>query len=487
MPTATMTATRTAGIYVRLSQDRDGTGLGVERQEQACRDLAERKGWAVAEVYVDNDVSATSGRRRPAYERLWDDVGHGLVDAVVVWSTDRLTRTPRELEDIIDTAERRGVSLATVSGDIDLGTSTGRTIARILGAVARGEVEHKADRQRAANEQAAANGRPWSGGTRGYGYTRDMVVVPEEAAIVREAAGRLLEGETLSAICADLQRRGVTTPAGRAWQPRTLRRLLASARISGRRERFPRDVRNDKGEPVSTRPLLGDIVAEGAWEPIVDPATSDQLRALLSSPQRKTGRPATGAMRRYLLTGVARCGLCGAGLVGQPKDGRPRYRCPKIPGGTACGGIYVSAERLDTHVVARVLAVLAGDALTSVLNRGGDTAAALGEVRDLEAELADLDQAVAAGTMSVKSSITIRAGLQSRIDAAHQRVAQAAGTAAAAGVVGMDAEQLAQVWPTLDATRQRALVRLVVDHVTVNRAEAGGRWTPGRVDITWAA
>ena len=56
---------RSAAVYVRITQDRGGAGLGVERQEQECRALAQRLGWKVTEVYCDNDLSAFSGRRRP--------------------------------------------------------------------------------------------------------------------------------------------------------------------------------------------------------------------------------------------------------------------------------------------------------------------------------------------------------------------------------------------------------------------------------------
>ncbi|HYZ02002.1 MAG TPA: recombinase family protein, partial [Candidatus Binatia bacterium] len=58
-----------AGIYTRISMDRVGGGLGVERQEQDCRELCGRRGWEVAETYRDNDISAYSGKKRPAYRR----------------------------------------------------------------------------------------------------------------------------------------------------------------------------------------------------------------------------------------------------------------------------------------------------------------------------------------------------------------------------------------------------------------------------------
>jgi site-specific DNA recombinase len=70
----------------------------------------------VYRVYVDNDVPAYSGKRRPAWDELLADVAAGLVSAVVCWHVDRLTRSPRELEEVIDLDDQRGIVLATVSG-----------------------------------------------------------------------------------------------------------------------------------------------------------------------------------------------------------------------------------------------------------------------------------------------------------------------------------------------------------------------------------
>src|SRR5690242_9448981 len=94
-----------AAIYVRISLDTEGTGLGVKRQREDCAALADRLGWTVVGVYEDNDVSATSGRVRPGYARMMRDVECGQIGAIVVWDVDRLTRTPRELEDVIAFAD----------------------------------------------------------------------------------------------------------------------------------------------------------------------------------------------------------------------------------------------------------------------------------------------------------------------------------------------------------------------------------------------
>ncbi len=101
---------------MRISQDRTGAGLGVARQEDDCRDLCARKGWTVARVYVDNDVSAYSGKPRPQWQRLLSDIASGRIAAIACWHVDRLTRSPRELEDVIDLHDTRGIALATATG-----------------------------------------------------------------------------------------------------------------------------------------------------------------------------------------------------------------------------------------------------------------------------------------------------------------------------------------------------------------------------------
>ncbi|MCA1835805.1 MAG: recombinase family protein, partial [Actinobacteria bacterium] len=140
--------TRSAAIYCRISRDREGAGLGVERQEQDCRELADRLGWTVTAVHTDNDVSAYSGKPRPGYKALLADLEAGRADAVLAWHTDRLHRSPTELETYIAACEVRGVPTHCVkAGVLDLSTASGRMTARITGAVARHEVEHMIERQ----------------------------------------------------------------------------------------------------------------------------------------------------------------------------------------------------------------------------------------------------------------------------------------------------------------------------------------------------
>jgi len=75
------------------------------------------------------------------------DYDAGLFDAIICYDLDRLTRQPRQLEDWIDRAESNGLALTTANGDADLTTDGGRMYARIKAAVARAEMERKAQPQ----------------------------------------------------------------------------------------------------------------------------------------------------------------------------------------------------------------------------------------------------------------------------------------------------------------------------------------------------
>src|SRR5690348_8297909 len=109
-----------AVVYSRLSVDRNGDQLGVERQEADCRTLAESRGWSVVDTFCDNDRSAAGHKPRPAFLALVAAITEGKVDAVVAWSLDRLVRTARDRLVLVEACQARKVLIALVRGsDMD--------------------------------------------------------------------------------------------------------------------------------------------------------------------------------------------------------------------------------------------------------------------------------------------------------------------------------------------------------------------------------
>ncbi|MFE3455849.1 recombinase family protein [Nonomuraea sp. NPDC059194] len=472
---------RRAAIYCRISQDREGAGLGVARQEADCRTLVERRGWQVAGVYPDNDVSAYSGSPRPAWRRLLEDIEAGAIDAIVCWHVDRLTRSPRELEDVIDLADRRGVELATVTGEIDLATPTGRLIARMLGAAARHEAEHKAERQKRQRRQNAEAGKVSGGGMRPYGYAEDRItIINEEADIIREAARRALAGESLASVCRDFEKRDIRTPSGRHWLPTTLRRMLAAARISGRREHIPRS------SFQTTRPLLGEIVADAVWPAIIDPIDSDRLRVLLNDPTRDYRRQAATG-RTYLLSGILRCGRCGHRMNGRPRSGVPRYVCPNVPGSGACGGIATNAARTDQHARDMLLTALDSPTMAERLHQdSGDDNNLADLVRADEEQLEELAQAWAAREISRKEWMAARTPIDARLDKNRAQLANLSRSSPLLPFIGTIEEMLAR-WEEMNVSQQRAIITATIRTITVAPADPRRRWDPDRFTFDWLA
>lgn len=182
------------GLYVRISDDVEGLGQGVARQEQDGRALARGRGWTVARVYSDNDISDYKANViRPEFEALMSDLANDIVDGVVAYDLDRFARKPVDLERAIEIYDRRdGLVFATVQGDIDLSTPDGRTMARVMVAFANKSSMDTSRRVKRKHLELAQKGVP-VGGNRPFGYTADKVTMePQEARLIREAARDIL-------------------------------------------------------------------------------------------------------------------------------------------------------------------------------------------------------------------------------------------------------------------------------------------------------
>lgn len=139
--------TEKTAIFCRISDDREGTGLGVAKQEMDCRGLAEDKGLTDIDFFTDNDISAFCGKKRPQYLEMMARIKSGEFQNLIAWASDRLHRSPRELEDFIDTCEAAKVTMYTYkTGIVNPSSPDGRAFARILGSMARAESEKTSDR-----------------------------------------------------------------------------------------------------------------------------------------------------------------------------------------------------------------------------------------------------------------------------------------------------------------------------------------------------
>lgn len=470
-----------AAIYTRISRDREGHEMGVQRQEEDCRALAARLGLDVVAVYADNDISASTKSRkaRPAYQAMLAAARAGQFGVLLSYSNSRLTRRPMELEGLIQLHEQTGIRLSTVvSGQADLSTADGRQYARIQASIDAGEAERTAERAKRAKAQAAESGL-YRGGPRPYGYESDGVTVLEdEARFVRMAADSILAGHSLNATVRALTAAGARTTRGREWKPGGVRIMLLRPRNAA---------------------LLGNANARTTGGPAVWPALLDEetwraVCGILRDPARRTNVLNPGRERRWLGAGIYRCGVCGDGTTLRAfsqTSGRTAYTCKSAKHLTA------DQERLDSYVRRVIEGRLARPDVADLLP-GGPNKAEVDKLNQeatvLRERLAQVERDYDEGLIDARRLKAATAKTEEKLEAVTSRLAGLqADTRLGALLAHRDP---AEAFRGADVEAQAVALDALVSEVVILPARRGRPtgWTPGaqyldpdRVQIVWRA
>lgn len=447
-----------AALYVRISQDRSGARGGVGRQLEDCEKLCATRGWTVGGVYEDNDVSAYSGRQRPAYARLMGDVADGLIDVVVAWHPDRLWRSVIEQQVAVAEWRRAGLGLVATctGGEVDPSSADDEFVSTVIAAVAAKESADKARRARRKAEELVADGRHTGGGRRPFGHSVDREsVVDEEAALVLEACTRVVAGEDLASVVVDWRGRGVLTSTGLPWRYGSVLKLLRQPRLAG----------------LSVH--RGQIVGEARWPEVVPRPLWERAQASLDA---RAAAPRS-APTRSVLGGLLRCGRCSAHLVA----GGTAYRCPSRSQG-GCGGVGVGRAWLEEVVGGAVAAYVSGpEYARAVAERAADSTAldaALAAVAEAESRVTTLDAMFSAGEMVGGDYRTMRSRLAEVLEEARAAVSAAAGVGGGVADPNLD-------WEGLGDGQRRAVVVAVVAAITVDGVGRGRSSTVDRLSFEW--
>ena len=477
-------AGRTA-LYARISRDASGQGAGVQDQIKDGLEHCRRKGWPLPtdeDVYVDNDISASafSTKIRKEYRRLLAAIEAGEYDRVVMAVEDRSHRQVLELAEFINLCREHGVRPATVGTEYDLDDPDQLTMWFIKVRFAEAEVEKTSRRVRRARLREAENGKPHAGGSREFGTVgRRQVRDPEtgivstvpivseaqaarEIELTREAAARILAGDSLRGIRMDWKRRGIKTTTGKDWTNQSLRKLLLSPRMVGYR------IHHGKTYP-------------GTWPAILDMPTWEAVCAVLRDPARTTHR---GGVSRHLLSGSVYGGRgCGHRLSSQPRNGKLLYRCI-TPG---CARITRAAAPIEELVTEALFVAVESPEWDQVAERPADD-----PTRGLHEQLARdqglldrLEDKVLEELVKPEAAKRKRAEIERRMDAARERLARLGDARVAARVP----RNLRDVWPNLSLDRRRAILAVVIERITVHPQKplGPGGFDPDSIEVTWKA
>lgn len=461
-------------LYTRISQDREGRELGVKRQ------TADLNAWVQREYpdamvfagYCDNDKSASTVTNtfRPDYEKMLDDAREtarsGQFSRVIIaaYTDSRLTRRPRENEDLIELAEGFGVVYSYLrSPQFDLNTADGREYARGAAARNAGEVERMKERILDAKRQYAIDGA-FAGGACPFGYTVEydynsrglpikpgrLIVVEREAKAIRWGVDHLLAGGSLREITRRWTAEGLRTPKGNLWNPTGVRRVLERGRNAGLSER------------------LGEYMGQGQWPTIISEEELRAVRMLLRNPARRTHHGAY--VRKFLGSGVYLCGQpgCTSSMrsAGRRQGANTKFECRE---NAHCS---IDAEPVDAYVRTVVAEYIdTHNATMRVVESSGEAERLEREATKLAALLTALDDEFNGG----QGEMTGRAyAVQSR--KLEERLAEIAKEQAEAIVperIMVGVERGADFLAT-DLAHQRAIVQHLVT-VTILPGRRGGR------------
>jgi DNA invertase Pin-like site-specific DNA recombinase len=388
---------------------------------------AGRRGWQVVARLKDDGYSAFKEIRRDDFINLIRAIERDEVDVVIVRDIDRLTRNLADWDRFEKAAIEHHVILsAYAGGDLDLSTPEGAYYGGMETLRAKRESAVRSVRVREAHDRIARQGKIPGGGPRWFGWTRvyanpdasarQRVIIrldvnEAEAAALRDAAERILRGETLYSIVCEWERGQVRPVASGHWTVATLVGILGSPRLAGLREW------QGKKYPAQ-------------WPAIIDADTHERLARLLADRPRRA--QVTGK-RRHLLSGVARCGKCGPPLYVDVN----RYRCASGPGG-GCGGVAVRADMLEEYVTGAVLDALESPCVQQAVTTGQDTdalrrAELLAEISKAQEKRAEARRDWAEDVIDKEDWLDIKQRTDDRINRARTEYDRLTGTATVFG------------------------------------------------------
>ena len=307
----------------------------------------------------------------------------------------------------------------------------------------------------------------WHGGRRPFGYRNieggKLEIDQAEAALIKDAAQKFLEGTGIRTIVNDWNGRGVRPVSGTKFGPTQVKQILSGPIVAGKRQ------------------YQGDIIGKAQWPAILDEVTWRQIRKVLS---RRTVRVSV----QYPLTGLLRCAVCGNRLVGIPDKYARRYGCSKRQTG-GCGGVIIKADHVEGFLYDKVLPVADAPVMRDVLrSEDKDMAKTAQELTVANAEDQEaLDQIstdyyqdrVIDRATYLKQSQRIR----QHIEARETQIASLRGRTALSRLGG----DVQSGWDEMPTEDQRAILSSFIAHIEIGKASKPGSnlFDPSRVHIVW--
>jgi site-specific DNA recombinase len=473
-------------IYTRKS-----TEEGLEQEFNtldAQRDSAEayirsqrEEGWVALPERYDDGGFTGANMERPALKKLLQDVRDGLVDCVMVYKVDRLTRSLLDFARIMEVLDKHGASFVSVTQQFNTTSSLGRLTLNILLSFAQFEREMIAERTRDKMTAARRKGR-WIGGIPMLGYDLSdqgarLVVNEDEAARVRAIFGLYLEYGSLMPVVKELNRR-----EWRMKQWTTRRGTLAGGQPF---------IKNRVYNLLTNMVYIGKVehggqVYEGEHEGILDPAVWQKVQDRLRFNGRTGGRQ---VRNKYgaVLKGIIQCGSCEVGMTHTytQKAGNKLYRyyvCVNAhqQGYERCATRSVSAPVIEQAVVDQIRGIAANPSvIDEVVRQLADQRAGNREAlereervmeRDLQRLVGEIPGLVRAGGKAATDRLAEMqeriTTLENQLRGVRDQLTETLGLVVDPANVRRALREFDSIWEQMTPREQERFVKTLVEQVT---------------------
>ena len=470
-------------IYCRLSKP---GGRSVERQEQDGRKMAAERGWEVVAVFKEHGSASPHARKpRKQWAALLQFIEASECDAVIFWMEDRSSRDVITAGELVKVCKSVGMT-RIVLPSLDYDLTDAESEAKFYGEIAQAQREaaKTSKRTKRALLERAEDGEMNHGGMRAFGHQgwcrimgddgrwQTVPVVSEEhaaqeRALIVQAADRIIAGDSLRGICHDWNARGVASSRNGPWRNNTLRKLLLSPRMIGKRAHNGKLYDgNPKDFPV--------ILTEDKWHAV---------KAVLEDPSRRTTMRA--GIPAHLLTGLLHCGVCDRPLRARMMTGKTRapYRVYYCCSPNTRGAYHVArhADSVDDLITEAVFAAVESDDYSDVakgLQTDDPTKPNYARLAELQALKDGLEDKFARDVIKEAAFVRNMAAFETEEEQCWAAIERLKDGRVRAHLP----RNLRELWPSYSLDRKRAILRAWIDRIDIH-PQSGRVFDPDAVDL----
>ena len=322
---------KVAGIYIRVStEDQAREGFSLGEQKEKLLQLCKFKEYEVFKVYEDAGISAKDMEHRPAFQEMLADMKKGKINYIVAYKLDRVTRSVRDLEELIAVLEKYNTYLVCDRDDVNTSTANGRFFVRMLTVLSQLEIEIVSERTKFGLNGAIKSGH--LPGQIPLGYKKDgnkKTVIDETTKdVVIRIFNMYLEGKSYQQIANIFNKEKVLAP--KQWRDSTIQKIIENRVYMGDYEQYKRIGKAQSIEPIIYMNVVKPIISRAMWEEI-------QL-------QKEKNQRAFTRDRVYIFFQKLKCPKCNSIMKCKGAGGKKKkyiyYNCEHC-------GIYYREDKIE--------------------------------------------------------------------------------------------------------------------------------------------